>query len=130
MGQPIAKRGDSVTAQDTHIIMVPGPGGPVPTPLPHPFRGILNVDLSPTVFVNGSPIATLGSVANNTPPHVPQGGTFQRPPSNRATIRTGSPTVFANGRAVARSGDTANTCNDPVDLPNGVVSATGTVFAG
>ena len=37
MGQPAAKQGDHITAIDTHIIMIPSPGGPVPTPLPHPI---------------------------------------------------------------------------------------------
>jgi hypothetical protein len=30
MGQPGAKQGDKVIATDTHIIMIPTPGGPVP----------------------------------------------------------------------------------------------------
>ena len=33
MGQPAAKQGDKVMATDTHIVMIPSPGGPVPTPL-------------------------------------------------------------------------------------------------
>ena len=38
---PAAKQGDRVQAMDTHIVMVPSPGGPVPTPTPgHPFSGI------------------------------------------------------------------------------------------
>ena len=37
MGQPAAKQGDQVMATDTHIVMIPSPGGPVPTPLPHPL---------------------------------------------------------------------------------------------
>ena len=36
MGQPAAKQGDQIVATDTHIVLVPSPGGPVPTPLPHP----------------------------------------------------------------------------------------------
>ena len=42
MGQPAAKQGDQMTAVDMHIVMVPSPGGPVPTPLPHPFMGIID----------------------------------------------------------------------------------------
>jgi uncharacterized Zn-binding protein involved in type VI secretion len=90
--------------------MVPSPAGEVPTPSPHPFNGILNGQLSP-----------------NTPPHIPQGGRFQRNPGNRGEITTGSQTVFINGKPAARVGDTAKTCNDPADLPVGKVVASGTV---
>ena len=38
MGLPAATANHSVTAIDTHIVLVPTPGGPVPTPLPHPFQ--------------------------------------------------------------------------------------------
>ncbi len=130
MGQPAAKQGDQVTAIDTHIIMIPSPGGPVPTPLPHPFNGILMENLSSNVFISGMPAATQGSVADNMPPHIPQGGPFQKPPSNKGQIMNGSVTVMINGKPAARSGDTAMTCNDPVDLPNGTIIAAGTVFIG
>jgi uncharacterized Zn-binding protein involved in type VI secretion len=76
------------------------------------------------------PAATLQSTATNTPPHVPIGGTFVKPPSNQATIITGSGTVFINNKPAARSGDTALTCNDPVDLPVGTVVAVSTVLIG
>ncbi len=128
MGQPAAKQGDTVVATDIHIIMIPSPGGAVPTPLPHPFNGIVNGSLSSNVNVMGMPAAVLGSTADNMPPHIPQGGPFQKPPSNRAQIITGSPTVFINGKPAARNGDTALTCNDPVDAPMGTVVALGTVM--
>ena len=128
MGQPAAKQGDRVTAVDTHIVMIPSPGGPVPTPLPHPFSGIIGGGLSPNVKIMGRNAATVGSTADNLPPHIPQGGPFQRPPSNRAQLVVGSPTVFINGKPVVRNGDTALTCNDPVDLPVGTVIAIGTVL--
>ena len=130
MGQPGAKQGDKVVATDTHIILIPSPTGPVPTPLPHPFSGIINGSLSPNVKIMGLPAATVGSTAQNMPPHIPQGGPFQKPPSNRATIQIGSPTVKINGKPAARNGDTAITCNDPVDLPVGKVVAVGTVMMG
>src|SRR5262245_11563376 len=119
MGQPVAKQGDTVVATDIHIIMIPSPGGPVPTPLPHPFNGMVSGALSTNVKVMGKPVAVLGSTADNMPPHIPQGGPFQKPPTNKATIMTGSPTVFVNHKPVARNGDTALTCNDPADLPVG-----------
>lgn len=132
MGQPAAKQGDQVTATDVHVVMVPSPGGPVPTPLPHPFIGILDGNLSSDVRIMGMPAATLGSTASNTPPHLPTppGTAFQKPPSNKARLVRGSATVFINGKAAARNGDTALTCNDPADLPVGTVVAVGTVMVG
>jgi len=132
MGQPAAKQGDKVVATDTHIVMVPSSGPPVPTPLPHPFVGIVNGGLSSDVKIMGMPAATVDSTADNTPAHIPTppGTTFQKPPSNKATIKMGSPTVKINGKMAARNGDTAMTCNDPADLPSGKVIAAGTVFIG
>ena len=132
MGQPAAKQGDQIIAVDTHFVMVPSPGGPVPTLLPHPFSGIINGNLSSDVKIMGLPAATVDSTADNTPPHIPTppGTSFQNPPGNKATIKIGSPTVKINGKAAARNGDTAETCNDPTDLPVGTVVATGTVLIG
>ena len=132
MGQPAAKQGDQIMATDIHIVMVPTPGGPVPTPTPHPFAGIINGSLSTDVLIEGLPTATVNSTALNTPPHIPIGGpSFQIPPSNQGKIITGSATVLINGNPAARTGDTAMTCNDPADLPSGqVVSTTATVLIG
>lgn len=130
MGQPAAKKGDQIMATDIHIIMIPSPAGPIPTPLPHPFVGIIDGDLSQDVNIMGMPAATVDSTASNTPSHIPQGGPFQSPPSNKATIKLGSATVKINGKMAARSGDTAMTCNDPSDLPGGTIMAVGTVLIG
>jgi uncharacterized Zn-binding protein involved in type VI secretion len=130
MGQPAAKQGDQVIATDTHIVMIPSPGGPVPTPLPHPFTGQLDGSLSGDVNIEGKAAAVQGSTATNTPAHVPQGGPFQKPPSNRGTIQIGSGTVLINGKPAARNGDKAMTCNDPADVPSGTVVAAGTVMIG
>jgi uncharacterized Zn-binding protein involved in type VI secretion len=131
MGQPAAKQGDQIVATDTHIVIVPG-SPPTPTPLPHPFVGLLNSELSSDVKIMGMPAATVGSTADNTPPHfpIPPGTSFQSPPANRGTIQVGSQTVKINGKAAARNGDTATTCNDPTDLPVGTVIAVGTVMIG
>lgn len=130
MGQPAAKQGDQIMATDTHIIMIPSPGGPVPTPLPHPFVGLIDGELSSDVNIMGMAAATVDSTASNTPPHIPQGGPFQSPPSNKGTIKMGSATVKINGKDAARNGDMAETCNDPSDLPVGTVLAVGTVMIG
>lgn len=130
MGQPAAKQGDRVVATDTHIVMIPSPGGPVPTPLPHPFLGQLDGSLSADVEIEGKPAAVQGSTATNSPAHVPQGGPFQSPPKNRGEVLMGSATVLINGKGVARNADPAMTCNDPADLPVGQVIAAGTVLVG
>jgi uncharacterized Zn-binding protein involved in type VI secretion len=130
MGQPAAKKGDRIMATDTHIVMIPSPGGPIPTPLPNPFVGEIDGELSQDVNVEGQAAATVGSTATNRPSHIPQGGSFQSPPSDKGTIKMGSTTVFINGKAAARNGDPAMTCNDPADLPVGSVLAVGTVSIG
>jgi uncharacterized Zn-binding protein involved in type VI secretion len=127
---PAAKMGDKVLAVDTHIIMVPTPGGPVPTPLPHPFDGTITGGVSNNVTIMGMPAATVGSTATNLPPHIPEGGPFQKPPSNEGQIIMGSATVLINKKPAARNGDTVLTCNDPVDLPVGKIIAVGTVMIG
>ncbi len=131
-GQPAAKQNDTVIGVDTHIVMVPSPGGPVPTPTPgHPFNGIINGALSDNVKIMGQPAAALGSTAQNTPPHIPMGGpSFQAPPLNRATITQGSTTVLINGKPAARNGDPAQTCDDLAPAPHGTVVAVGTVLIG
>jgi len=130
MGNPAAKQGDKIVSIDTHIIMVPSPGGPVPTPMPLPFNGTLTGNLSTNVKIEGKPAATVDSTAINQPTHIPTGGTFQKPPSNQGKILIGSTGVFINGKPAARQGDQALTCNDPVDMPTGTVMAVGTVFIG
>ncbi|WP_437672878.1 PAAR domain-containing protein [Sorangium sp. So ce131] len=117
-------------AIDTHVVLVPSPAGPVPTPTPMPFLGELSRELCVAVFIDNQAAATEGSKAVNSPAHVPAGGTFQRPPSNEASVHKGSARVFFDGRPAARSGDPAVTCNDPEDAPKGTVVAVGTVFVG
>ncbi len=128
--KPAAKQQDQIVAVDTHIVMIPAPSGSVPTPLPHPFTGQLDGGLSDDVMIEGMAAAVEGSTATNTPAHIPQGGPFQSPPADSATIEMGSSSVFINGKAAARMGDTAKTCNDPSDLPVGTVIAAGTVMIG
>ncbi len=131
MGQPAAKQGDHIEAQDTHIVIDGSTGTNVP--LPHPFNGTINGNLSNNVKIMGQPAAAVGSTATNMPSHfpTPPGVSFQKPPLNRGTIQKGSATVKINGKPAARAGDIAVTCNDPADLPVGQVTTTGgTVFIG
>jgi len=133
MGQPAANGSSMVVSVDTHIVLVPSPGGPIPTPLPHPFQGTIASGLVSTVKIAGQAAATVGSVANAQPPHIPTppGTAFQSPPSNQGTVHMGSATVKIGGQAAARNGDPARTCNDPSDLPVGQVTApTPTVLVG
>lgn len=125
MSRPAARQSDPVTGTDVHIVLVPSAGGPVPTPLPHPFSGTLVGNLSSDVFIDGLPAATMGSTATNNPPHLPTapGTAFQKPPMNRGTVQVGSTTVLINSRQAARVGDTVMTCGDPVDAPTGTISA-------
>jgi uncharacterized Zn-binding protein involved in type VI secretion len=118
---------------DTHIVMVPTPGGPVPTPLPHPFSGRIQSAVATTVLVGGKPAATLDSVAVNAPPHIPTppGTMFQRPPANQGTVTMASTTVLAGGKGLARVGDQVTTCNDPSDAPvSSILGPAGTVMVG
>jgi uncharacterized Zn-binding protein involved in type VI secretion len=132
MGKPAAKANDRVVGVDTHIVMVPSPGGPVPTPLPHPFSAMINGGTISSVKIGGQAAAVVGSTADNSPAHIPTppGTSFQKPPANKATIQTGSGTVKIGGKMAARMGDTANNCNDPADAPTGSVIAAGMVLIG
>ena len=132
MGQPAAKQGDQVTALDTHIVMVPSAGGPVPTPQTLPFNGIIDSNLSPDVHIMSMSAAVVGSTASNTPPHIPipPGIAFQVPPLNKGTIIMGSNTVMINGKPAARNGDSAQTCADPAPNMSAKVVAIGTVLIG
>jgi uncharacterized Zn-binding protein involved in type VI secretion len=132
MGAPAANASSMVTATDTHIVMVPSPGGPVPTPLPHVFSGTINGGLISSVKIGGQPAAVVGSTAANSPAHLPTppGTSFQKPPANQGEVFLGSFTVKIGGKAAARNGDMVKTCNDPADLPVGQIVAAGTVMVG
>lgn len=130
MSRPAAKKGDRVVGLDTHILLVPTPAGPMPTPTPMPFHGKLEDDLAADVFLDDQPVATKGSVARNSPAHAPAAGPFQRAPSNRGTVQTGNDRVLVNGKPVACLGDPVVTCNDPADAPNAAVIADGSLWVG
>lgn len=130
MANPAAREGDQVVATDIHIVLVPTPGGPSPTPIPHPFSGKLDGSLSQDVSIDGKPAATLGSTATNSPSHVPQGGSFQVPPQNRGTVLAGSATVFINGMPAARVQDQVQTCFDVPGPLGSILTGSPTVFIG
>ena len=111
MGAPAAKAGDRIVAMDIHIELVPTPLGEVPMPIPNPFEGIIDGNLSENVQIMGMPAATAGSTATNDPAHMilPPGDTFEVPPENTGEIMMGSATVLINGKPAARAGDIAQT---------------------
>jgi uncharacterized Zn-binding protein involved in type VI secretion len=125
-----AKMNDQVVGTDTHIVLVPTPGGPVPTPLPSPFAGTITGGCSPTVTIDGQPAAVVGSTATNNPAHIPPGGSFQTPPTNSGTVFAGSASVTINNKPAARIGDSVQTCNDPAPAPTSRIVGAGTVSIG
>lgn len=129
MSEAVAKKGDRVVGLDTHVVLVKEQGG-APTPMQFPFSGPIQSAVSDSVFVDNAAAATVGSVADNLPAHLPLGGPFKSPPVNKATVSAGSGTVFIGNAGIARSTDAASCCNDPADADTGHVVATGTVYAG
>jgi len=115
---PGAKHLDPVLGVDIHIILIPTPGGPVPTPLPHPFIGMIldPMDYVPiigsTVLVNGSHRGQAGTAGKCLPPHIPMGGPFQKPPGNESENFLGSATVLVDGEPFTHLVHPALTCND------------------
>ena len=124
-----AKMGDKVIGTDTHILMVPSPGGPVPTPTSLPFSGTITGGCSTDVLIEGKPAAVVGSSATNTPPHIAP-SPFQVPPTNQGTVIAGSTSVMINNKPAARSGDKVTTCNDPAPAPTSSIQAVGQVMIG
>jgi uncharacterized Zn-binding protein involved in type VI secretion len=133
MGQPAANAASLVQGVDTHIVLVPSPGGPVPTPLPHVFAGRFTAGLVPSVTIAGQPAVVDASMTVNAPAHLPTppGVSFASPPTNQGAPQLGSASVFIGGQAAVRHGDPVRTCNDPADAPtSSVVSTVVTVVIG
>ncbi|MEX1023258.1 MAG: PAAR domain-containing protein [Dehalococcoidia bacterium] len=117
MGQPAARQNDPVMGLDIHIVMIPTPGGEVPTPLPHPFAGKITSGCSTNVKIEGQPAALVGCAVKNDVNHIAMGPRFQKEPNNQGKIKLGSFTVKINGKQAARAGDMVETCNDPMPMP-------------
>src|SRR5262245_22583256 len=128
-----AKQWDLVIGVDTHLVMVPSPLGPIPTPLPHLFTGVVydplglaiaaasaGIGIGGGVLINRSPVANTRTEVRGfahipTPP-----GTAFAPsdqPDNTGTIVTGSKTVSMGGSSCARLTSLVSSCNFPVNLP-------------
>src|SRR5512132_4035245 len=131
---PAAKFGDIVIGVDLHLVMVPTPGGPVPTPLPHVFQGVVYDPAGAAigaalgavfgggglVLVNGLPAGNTGMEVKGTP-HIPTPpGTAFAPndaPDHQGTLVTGSKTVSFSGSSAARLTSLVASCNFPLNLP-------------
>ena len=120
-GLPAARKNDQVVGVDIHIIMIPTPGGEVPTPWPHPFAGKITNGCSTNVKIEGQPAATKDCEVKNDMNHIPMGPRFQKNPDNKGKIMLGSFTVKINGKPAARVGDMVQTCNDPAPLPTSAI---------
>jgi RHS repeat-associated protein len=141
---------DLVVGVDIHVHLVPTPGGPVPTPIPQPYLGLVgdpvglivatirdtaqslltsgHLDLpSGPVLVNGLPATTTDESARNTPllPHLPMppGISHVTPPSGQASFPLGAIKVMFGGNNAVRMGELALSCADPVPLPTSHVIA-------
>ncbi len=115
---------DPVIGVDIHIIMVPTPAGPVPTPLPNPFVGMVFDPAglaigaamgANTVLVNSMPVNNVGTAVTSLMgvPHIPVPGPFAKPPTNDAELMFGGLNVSMGGSFVCRMGEIALSCFDP-----------------
>ena len=68
---------------------------------PNEVDGYVDSECSETVFVNGQPIALVGSVITEHEPWEPE---EEHEPHKHARITTGSNSVFIEGKAVAIDG--------------------------
>ncbi|RKH56655.1 DUF6531 domain-containing protein [Corallococcus llansteffanensis] len=133
---------DPVLGLDIHMVLLPTPAGPVPTPVPMPFVGMVfdPVGLAlgaaigmatgggpGLVLVNGLPVANCGTAVTNllTLPHLPLPGVgfVKGLPNNDAELMFGSLNVSLGGNLGVRLGDIALSCSDPVRLPTSLTLA-------
>lgn len=114
---PAVKMMDPVMGVDVHMVFIPAPPAPpIPTPLPHPFVGMLMDPgkMSPTgakVRINNMPAGIAGFNAKAVPPHIPMGAGFvPPPPTNDGELFMGSATVLADGDVLGSMGGQVLTC--------------------
>lgn len=115
MGSIAAKHTDMIVGMDMHMIVPPPPAPPVM--VPHPVVGMIMdpADYSPgacTVYVNGLPRAKAGTMCLMSPPHVPIGGAFLKPPMSEVEVYQGSSTVSCDGDAMSAGNHQVLGCHD------------------
>ncbi len=144
---------DMVVGVDIHIEMVPTPAGPVPTPFPNPFVGMVMDPMTAAFSILG-PVLINGVLANNTGteavnklgvPHIliPPGTAWMpmpKPPAptagkgvpepgnpaapdGDAVMIMGSTSVHVMGSNQVRLAELAMSCGEPVRLPSSAVIA-------
>lgn len=110
----VAKHTDLIVGMDMHWV-VPPMSPPVMVPIP-----VAGIILDPsdydegacTVHVNGLPRARAGTLCQLSPPHIPIGGPFLKPPLNESEVYEGSSTVTADGDALSAMGHRVLGCDD------------------
>jgi RHS repeat-associated protein len=128
---PAVKMFDPVMGVDVHMVNIPSPAGPIPTPIPHPFVGMIfdPMELAPMigakVWVQGMPKGTAGSEGKAIPPHIPMGAGFVPPlPGNDCEIFLGSATVLFEDAPASFTALTVRSCGmGGMKLPTSVVMA-------
>ena len=117
MGQPIVS-GDQVQATCA-IHMIPNPATGAPQPAgPLPFSAPLTTGLAVQTTIGGKPAAVVGSGGVNTPPHVGlhPADPFMAPPTQQASIISGSLTVLIEGKPAATQSAACTCCATPGSL--------------
>lgn len=109
-----AKHTDPIVGMDQHLIQPPV-GAPIMVPIPVAGMVLDPADYQEgacTVHINGLPRARAGNLCKLSPPHLPIGGVFVKPPTNEAELYQGSSTVTADGEALSAMGHQVLGCHD------------------
>ena len=133
-----AKFGDPVIGIDIHAVALPPPASVPPTPLPHPFIGIVFDPLGAVLGAaigralgSGGPVLVNGMACGNTGtavkglPHIPTPPGIlphptDAPTGNEGTLVTGSKTVHFMGSSESRTLSSVSSCGYPLNLPTSV----------
>lgn len=101
-----AKHTDPIVGLDQHLILPPmGPPIMVPTPVAGMVLDPADYEEGAcTVLINGLRRARAGNLCKLSPPHVPIGGAFAKPPTNESELYQGSSTVTSDGEALSAMG--------------------------
>ena len=115
-GKRIAQEGFNVMGFDIHQMEIPAGLSTAVVPLPHPFIGKLQQNMSPNVVIAEHAVAYKGSIAkHNSPLHMQLPGTirFIKMPDNKGEVSGGTAKKLKiNGKEAALVGSTVTTCND------------------
>ena len=114
---------------DVHIMVVPSGPSTTTVPIPHPFIGKINDEISDDVKIKDKGVATKGSNAKHDDSmHMQLPGTiqFQNSPKCEGEVTgvTGTK-VKVNGKEVAVIGSQVTTCNDMGMQNNSTIMAAG-----